>query len=385
MSNRNSIPTPSAMSSSGVLDKKKLLINYLEQQKRNPTKYSITNKGTATVAVAASSTSTTPSTVSITSAGTPSSSTSNWKSKRYEEAKSRSRQSLKAKKQNTSVSTTKNKDAINANTANKESLLGSKEVKKKVSQQSRTPIPKPAPLKRNSSIENGLNINSQENQSVIKLSQQTNNTKENNGTILADVKSFSSRDGKSQLRNNNNSSRDSDAQTQTSSTEISTKIVHKKSNSKRHENNRNNETADGLNGFKKKEREDEEVPLKENSENGAKKDPDFEDFMDELKREMKSEHTEVSRYIHHLSFYHLSQFISQTNHFHLSFWCSYSIAFNLFCTVIIRRAQQHQALMKRKGKRDVCNYLLEMQLVLDLSMIFCLEMYENLTALLNLK
>jgi hypothetical protein len=67
-----------------ILDKKALLVNYLKQQQQNPTSYSITKKSSEAFASSTDK-------------------ASNWKSKRYEEAKSRSRQSLQAKRQTKTV------------------------------------------------------------------------------------------------------------------------------------------------------------------------------------------------------------------------------------------------------------------------------------------
>ena len=76
----------------GTLDKKELLQSYLKQQRKDPTSYSITSRGTkeavASVAGQKRSSSSSASVVSSTS----------WQSQRYQQAKLRSRQSIQAKK-----------------------------------------------------------------------------------------------------------------------------------------------------------------------------------------------------------------------------------------------------------------------------------------------
>ena len=324
MNNNNSISIPSATatSSSGVLDKKKLLINYLKQQQQNPTKYSITNKGTETVAIASSSSSST----AATSTGSVSSS-SNWKSKRYEEAKSRSRQSLKAKKQNTNLlSTKKSKDKISHGDDENKNVQVKTPMTTKSITSTTVPTPATVPLKRNTSMENVMQSNSPTKRNIMKLSHKIHDTKQKKDTIKKDNHVSRNENGKTQPINSTNNSIEKSNSDQGSDsvvelnginedarnhkdtttvhvdsdkTEIGSEVLQKKQSKKSATYDRPKE-IDPIqektpgNYVNEKEGENGKSLLKEEINNNRKKDPDFEEFMDELKREMKSEHTEVS-------------------------------------------------------------------------------------------
>ena len=81
----------------GTLDKKELLQSYLKQQRKDPTSYSITSHGaTEAFASAAGQKRSSSSSSSVVSS-------SSWQSQRYQQAKLRSRQSIQAKKKQPSM------------------------------------------------------------------------------------------------------------------------------------------------------------------------------------------------------------------------------------------------------------------------------------------